>query len=387
MHPASPWLAAATLLALAAPALAAPPTERPRSIAIFVLSGEKVGAQLTDVYAVVRQGIEAETALEVAPLEVFPSSVRDSAIRRCAGDGACFANTVRESGVAVDWLLLVSADRLGEGVLLGLRLVDLRLAAAGQPPNLAAVGDKSPDGLLPSILDPNRSIPEPFIAYTALTRDGNELTGIIAAESPNSITLRMANGSEESLLRADLKSLGASRQSLMPEGFENSLDIPAMADLLAFIATSGPLPKSFPGNQPATVTPDPEGILRLAASRAEIHGSTLIFESKYRNLGFWQSEDDHAVWTAEIPKAGSYELWLDFASPSSPGSHSLRVEAGDTSVAFRIPSTGSWDVYQQTRAGKIQLPAGAQRIRVRAVPPVHEPILDLRELRLVPSRD
>lgn len=146
MHPASPWLAAATLLALTAPALAAPPTERPRSIAIFVLSGEKVGAQLTDVYAVVRQGIEAETALEVAPLEVFPSSVRDSAIRRCAGDGACFANTVRESGVAVDWLLLVSADRLGEGVLLGLRLVDLRLAAAGQPPNLAAVGEQLPEG-------------------------------------------------------------------------------------------------------------------------------------------------------------------------------------------------------------------------------------------------
>ena len=254
-------------------------------------------------------------------------------------------------------------------------------------PNLAAVGDKSPEGLLPSILDPNRTIPEPFIAYTAITRDGNELTGIIAAESPNSLTLRMANGSEESLLRADLKSLGASRQSLMPEGFENSLDIPAMADLLAFIATSGPLPKSFPGNQPVTVTPEPSGILRLAASQAEIHGSTLVFEATYRNLGFWQSEDDHAVWTADIPKAGSYELWLEFASPSAPGTHSLRIEAGDTSMNFRIPSTGSWDVYQPTRAGRIQLPAGVQRIRVRAVPRVHGPILDLRELRLEPSRD
>jgi hypothetical protein len=54
---------------------------------------------------------------------------------------------------------------------------------------------------------------------------------------------------------------------------------------------------------------------------------------------------------------------------------------------FRIPSTGSWDVYQPTRAGRIRLPAGVQRIRVRAVPPVHGPILDLRELRLEPSRD
>ncbi len=154
---AGPWLACAALLSLATAAAAQSPASPgpPRSIAIFVLSGEKVGAQLTDVYAVVRQGIEAETALEVAPLEVFPSSVRDAAIRQCAGDGSCFATKVREAGVAVDWLLLVSADRLGEGVLLGLRLVDLRLAASGQPPNLAAVGEQLPEGtsLLRAIKD------------------------------------------------------------------------------------------------------------------------------------------------------------------------------------------------------------------------------------------
>lgn len=119
----------------------------PKSLAIFVLSGEKVGAQMTDVYAVVRQGIEAETALEVAPLEVFPSTVRENAIRQCAGDPRCFAGKVREAGVQVDWLLLVSADRLGEGVLLGLRLIDLRLAAANQPPELQAIGEQLPEGV------------------------------------------------------------------------------------------------------------------------------------------------------------------------------------------------------------------------------------------------
>lgn len=137
----------ATALAagLALPALAqeAPP----KSVAVFVLSGEKVGAPMTDVYAVVRQGIEAETALEVAPLEVFPSTVRETAIRQCAGDGLCFAGKVREAGVQVDWLLLVSADRLGEGVLLGLRLIDLRLAAANKDPNVKTIGEQLPEGV------------------------------------------------------------------------------------------------------------------------------------------------------------------------------------------------------------------------------------------------
>jgi len=155
-------LAVALIAGICAPALAqnAAPSATsklppPKSIAVFILSGEKVGAPMTDVYAVVRQGIEAETALEVAPLEVFPSSVRDTAIRQCAGDGACFAGKVRDAGVEVDWLLLVSADRLGEGVLLGLRLIDMRLAAAGQTPNLAAVGEQLPEGtsLLRAIKD------------------------------------------------------------------------------------------------------------------------------------------------------------------------------------------------------------------------------------------
>lgn len=170
-------------------------------------------------------------------------------------------------------------------------------------------------------------------------------------------------------------------------GWNRGWNRKVMAGLLAFIATSDTPPKSFPGNQPATVHPDSSGVLHLTAHHAEIRGSTLVFESKFQNLGFWQSDDDHALWTVEIAKAGAYELWLEFASPSAPSSHSVRIEAGDTAVNLRIPSTGSWDVYQQTRAARIQLPAGTVRVRVRGVPPIHEPILDLRELRLVPSRD
>src|SRR5687768_12609550 len=77
----------------------APPFEPAQSIAIFVLSGEEVGTPISELYAAARRGIETETALEVAPLEVFPASVREAAIRQCAGDGRCFADRVRQAGV------------------------------------------------------------------------------------------------------------------------------------------------------------------------------------------------------------------------------------------------------------------------------------------------
>src|SRR5262249_2855997 len=66
-----------------------------------------------------------------------------------------------------------------------------KLGDVGHPvgPDLASVGDKSPQGLLISILDPNRVVEARYVNYTALTRNGMTLTGILASETGNSITL------------------------------------------------------------------------------------------------------------------------------------------------------------------------------------------------------
>ena len=85
-----------------------------------------------------------------------------------------------------------------------------------------------------AILDPNRAVEARYVNYLAETKDGRELSGIIAAETANNITLRSANG-EEILLRSDLVQLTSSGLSLMPEGFEQALSLEAMADLIAHL--------------------------------------------------------------------------------------------------------------------------------------------------------
>ena len=102
-------------------------------------------------------------------------------------------------------------------------------------PELGMVANKTVEALLVAILDPNQAIEERYIAYTATTKDGREINGIIATETANSITLRSPGGIEETILRANLKDISSSALSLMPEGLEAVLPPQAMADLIAYI--------------------------------------------------------------------------------------------------------------------------------------------------------
>jgi putative heme-binding domain-containing protein len=100
-------------------------------------------------------------------------------------------------------------------------------------PDLGMMADKSVDVLVAAILDPNQAVESRYVSYTAVTRDEREMSGVITAESANSITLRSADGREDTLLRADLKELTSSGLSLMPEGFEHALKPQDLADLIA----------------------------------------------------------------------------------------------------------------------------------------------------------
>ncbi|MBY0515145.1 MAG: neutral/alkaline non-lysosomal ceramidase N-terminal domain-containing protein [Gemmataceae bacterium] len=104
---------------------------------------------------------------------------------------------------------------------------------------LAALPNKSGEDLLASVLDPNREVDPRYVSYQAGTTDGRVLTGVIAAETPTSVTLRRADGAEDTLLRANLESLRSTKLSLMPEGFEKQLSKQDVADLFAYLRVAG----------------------------------------------------------------------------------------------------------------------------------------------------
>ena len=105
-------------------------------------------------------------------------------------------------------------------------------------PNLAAMAARGPEAILTNVLDPNREANPQYVNYLVRTVDGRTLTGIVAAETASSITLRRAENASDTILRSDIEEIRSSGVSIMPEGFEKQLDPQAMADLIAYLISS-----------------------------------------------------------------------------------------------------------------------------------------------------
>jgi putative heme-binding domain-containing protein len=254
-------------------------------------------------------------------------------------------------------------------------------------PDLSAMAHRSPEFFLTAILDPNRAVEARYLSYLATTRDGRVLTGMLAAETGNSVTLLAQDAKRETILRADIESLQSSGKSLMPEGIERDISPQAMADLLAFLHSAGPPRKSFAGNNPELVKPE---LLRhelyLLATTCEIYGSTLIFEDQYKNLGYWSSESDHAVWNFEIDRAGKYSVSLDYACDDTVAGNAFILEIGDVQLTGTVRGTGTWDTYKPLAVGTVTLPIGRHRLVFRPAGPITGALIDLRGVRITPSR-
>jgi putative heme-binding domain-containing protein len=115
-----------------------------------------------------------------------------------------------------------------------------RVAGVGTDiaPNLAAMKSRGPEAILLNVLDPNREVNPQYLSYAVLTTDGRQLTGMIAAETATSVTLRRADNATDTVLRIDIDQLKSTGLSLMPEGLEKQIDQAAMADLLEYLKTA-----------------------------------------------------------------------------------------------------------------------------------------------------
>jgi len=161
-----------------------------------------------------------------------------------------------------------------------------------------------------------------------------------------------------------------------------------MADLFAHLrSVNSPIkPKSFPGNQPAVVSPSADGSLLLSAANCEIYGPSLILEPQYRNLGYWSSEEDRAVWTINVPRGGKYAVWLDYACDRGAAGNKLVLQANEDRLTTKVASTGTWDTYREAQIGVIALQAGRQRLIAHSEGKITGALIDLKSIRLVPQK-
>ena len=101
--------------------------------------------------------------------------------------------------------------------------------------DLNTIRDRGNAAVLLNILDPNREVKPQFLSYVIVLDSGRTLTGMIAAETANSLTLRKPDNTTETILRVNIEEIKETGLSFMPEGLEKTLDTTAMANVLAYL--------------------------------------------------------------------------------------------------------------------------------------------------------
>jgi putative heme-binding domain-containing protein len=99
----------------------------------------------------------------------------------------------------------------------------------------SALGNKTKEALLIDILDPNREVDSRYVNYIITTKQGRTITGTISSESASSVTLRRAEGVEETCLRNDIDEIQGTDKSLMPENLEEQLNQQDVADVIGYL--------------------------------------------------------------------------------------------------------------------------------------------------------
>jgi putative membrane-bound dehydrogenase-like protein len=102
-------------------------------------------------------------------------------------------------------------------------------------PELDSMSSRSAEDVLSNILDPNMAINPGFITYTIETQDGETHTGLLAAQSAESVTLLQADEAKTVLPRKNIVKMRSTGMSLMPEGLEAGRSPQDMRDIIAFV--------------------------------------------------------------------------------------------------------------------------------------------------------
>lgn len=200
--------------------------------------------QVEDLLAALEAGQVPKTSIDAATRERllnYPQSkFREQA---AALFGAEAANPDRAAVIArfAPALKEKGDPARGRALFTGLCAACHQLGGIGRPfgADLAALADKSPGALLTAILDPNAAVEDKYLLYQIDTKNGENLAGLIVAETGPAVKLLLLDGTERDLPRDQIAKQQSIGRSAMPEGLEATLDNPAMADLIAFIREPG----------------------------------------------------------------------------------------------------------------------------------------------------
>jgi putative membrane-bound dehydrogenase-like protein len=249
---------------------------------------------------------------------------------------------------------------------------------------LASLRDRTTPALVTAVLNPNKAVETRFMNYTAVLRSGRTVSGMLQNETGNSVTLLGTDGKPHELLRSELDELLASNRSFMPEGLEKDLLPQGLADVIAFVQSTGTPWKQFQGNAPHVVTAGDDGFLTLTAAAGEIYGPSVTFDSDRATIDNWQSSDDHVAWQLHVRDRGFWTVEFEYTCDDTAAGNQLKLASHARMMTARVPGTGTNSNFRRWTAGAVELSSGPITLTLSAGEDLTSSLFNLKSVRLIP---
>ena len=102
-------------------------------------------------------------------------------------------------------------------------------------PDLTGLRNQPAETLLLHIIVPNQEVVGGNAMYEVDTKDGQIFAGLLAADTPTQLTLKLPLGFTKTFARSEVKAVRASPLSLMPNELEKTMTRQELANLIAFL--------------------------------------------------------------------------------------------------------------------------------------------------------
>lgn len=229
------------LEALAAALRSIGPVELPRVLAAFEKSAsESVGRKLVSELqgSGTIQWLSGEQVTRI--FAKYPETVRESLREALA---AASADTLKQRE-QIDHLLVELKDgdiRRGQAVFNSTKAACSTCHAIGYlggdlGPDLTRIGQiRTERDLLEAVLFPNASFVRSYEPMVVVTSDGEQHSGVLKRDSAEEVVLATGPNLSVRLKRSEITSMRPGTVSVMPQGLDQQLSKPELADLLAFL--------------------------------------------------------------------------------------------------------------------------------------------------------
>jgi alpha-L-fucosidase len=166
---------------------------------------------------------------------------------------------------------------------------------------------------------------------------------------------------------------------------------PARLDPFATVVELALAGKPIVVDRGTVVRQGPDGLLRLKAADATIHGSAQYESGGGRdNIGFWTNKNDYVSWEIELTRAGDYQVAVTYAcQPGSEGSEfiiGLGRRGAEGLPTGKVQATDSWTDFRTVILGELaNVRAGRYTLTVKALAMPNGAVMNLKEVALAPG--